>query len=54
MTDNLFSIADGAIGQIGEAVGGAFSSAGAIGSKFTEKGSIGGSVQEHLGGSASK
>ena len=41
--------ADGAIGQIGEKVGGPFSSEGAIGKQFTTGGSIGGTVQENLG-----
>ncbi|KAK3339160.1 hypothetical protein B0H65DRAFT_475562 [Neurospora tetraspora] len=41
----------GAIGQIGEAVGGPLSSGGVIGKQFTDQGAIGGSIQEALGGS---
>lgn len=41
--------ADGAIGQIGEKVGGPFSSQGAIGKQFTTEGSIGGAIHEQLG-----
>ncbi|THV98314.1 hypothetical protein D6C77_00326 [Aureobasidium pullulans] len=41
--------ADGAIGQIGEKVGGPFSSQGSIGKQFTTEGSIGGTVQQNLG-----
>jgi hypothetical protein len=41
--------AAGAIGSVGEAVGGPFSSQGAIGKHFTDKGAVGGSVQENLG-----
>ncbi|KAJ4399252.1 hypothetical protein N0V85_006069 [Neurospora sp. IMI 360204] len=41
----------GAIGQIGEAVGGPLSSSGVIGKQFTDQGAIGGSIQEALGGS---
>lgn len=43
------TIADGAIGQIGEKVGGPFSSQGSIGKQFTTEGSIGGTVQQNLG-----
>lgn len=43
------TIADGAIGQIGEKVGGPFSSQGAIGKQFTTDGSIGGAIHEQLG-----
>ncbi|CAD0082025.1 unnamed protein product [Aureobasidium vineae] len=42
-------LAGGSIGQIGEKVGGPFSSQGAIGKQFTTEGSIGGTVQEQLG-----
>jgi hypothetical protein len=38
--------ADGAIGKIGETVGGPFSSKGAIGKQFTTEGSIGGTLQQ--------
>jgi hypothetical protein len=38
--------ADGSIGQIGEKVGGPFSSKGAIGKQFTTDGSIGGTVHQ--------
>ncbi|KAI4841897.1 hypothetical protein E4T44_07622 [Aureobasidium sp. EXF-8845] len=40
------AIADGSIGQIGEKVGGPFSSKGAIGKQFTTEGSIGGALQQ--------
>lgn len=40
----------GAIGQIGEAVGGPLSSEGMIGKQFTDKGAIGGAIQDTLGG----
>jgi hypothetical protein len=39
-------IASGSIGQIGEKVGGPFSSKGAIGKQFTTEGTIGGTVQQ--------
>lgn len=42
-------LAGGSIGQIGEKVGGPFSSQGAIGKQFTTDGAIGGTVQENLG-----
>jgi hypothetical protein len=45
----MSTIADGAIGQIGEKVGGPFSSQGSIGKQFTTEGSIGGTVQQNLG-----
>jgi hypothetical protein len=38
--------ADGSIGQIGEKVGGPFSSDGAIGKQFTTDGAIGGTVHQ--------
>ncbi|GFZ44167.1 hypothetical protein JCM24511_01888 [Saitozyma sp. JCM 24511] len=38
--------ADGNIGQVGEAVGGPFSSKGAIGKEFTDSGSVGGTVEK--------
>jgi len=41
--------ADGAIGSIGEKVGGPFASNGAIGKNFNPDGAIGGTVQENLG-----
>lgn len=41
--------ADGAIGNIGEKVGGPFSSDGAIGKNFNPDGAIGGTVHENLG-----
>ncbi|KAM0710748.1 hypothetical protein Q7P35_001486 [Cladosporium inversicolor] len=41
---------DGAIGSIGEKVGGPLSSDGAIGKNFNPDGAIGGSVQNALGG----
>ncbi|KAK3954461.1 hypothetical protein QBC32DRAFT_336070 [Pseudoneurospora amorphoporcata] len=40
----------GAIGQIGEKVGGPLSSEGVIGKQFTDKGAIGGTIQNTLGG----
>ncbi|KAJ4516324.1 hypothetical protein HRR83_001653 [Exophiala dermatitidis] len=40
---------EGNIGQVGEAVGGPFSSKGAIGKHFNADGSVGGAVQENLG-----
>ncbi|KAK4188723.1 hypothetical protein QBC35DRAFT_184653 [Podospora australis] len=40
----------GAIGSVGEAVGGPLSSDGMIGKQFTAEGSIGGTIQETLGG----
>ncbi|CAD0086322.1 unnamed protein product [Aureobasidium mustum] len=43
------TLAGGNIGQIGEKVGGPFSSQGAIGKQFTTEGSIGGTVQQNLG-----
>ena len=41
---------DGAIGNLGEKVGGPLSSDGAIGKNFNADGAIGGSVQNALGG----
>ncbi len=41
--------ADGAIGSIGEKVGGPFASDGAIGKNFNPDGAIGGTVHEKLG-----
>ncbi|KAF2148329.1 hypothetical protein K461DRAFT_297758 [Myriangium duriaei CBS 260.36] len=41
--------ADGAIGSIGDKVGGPFARDGAVGKHFTTGGSVGSSVQEHLG-----
>ncbi|GAB7327361.1 hypothetical protein MBLNU13_g11233t1 [Cladosporium sp. NU13] len=41
---------DGAIGSVGEKVGGPLSSDGAIGKNFNPDGAIGGSVQNALGG----
>lgn len=38
--------ADGKIGQVGEKVGGPFSSEGSVGSQFTKEGAIGGKAQE--------
>jgi hypothetical protein len=46
---DIFKIADGAIGSIGEAVGGPLSSEGMIGKQFTDKGAVGDAVQENLG-----
>lgn len=46
--------ADGAIGQVGEKVGGPFSKDGAIGKQFTTDGAIGGTVQENAGGTTKK
>ncbi|KAG9726043.1 hypothetical protein KCU73_g13000, partial [Aureobasidium melanogenum] len=43
------TLAGGSIGQIGEKVGGPFSSQGTIGKQFTTDGAIGGTVQENLG-----
>jgi len=36
---------DGKVGQVGEKVGGPFSSDGAVGKEFTDKGSVGGTAQ---------
>ncbi|KAK3400024.1 hypothetical protein B0T20DRAFT_174758 [Sordaria brevicollis] len=44
----------GAIGQIGEAVGGPLSSEGIIGKQFTDHGAIGGTIQHTLGGTKKK
>ena len=41
-------VASGAIGSVGETIGGPLSSDGMIGSKFTDKGAIGGTIQEKL------
>ncbi|KAK0744947.1 hypothetical protein B0T21DRAFT_390132 [Apiosordaria backusii] len=41
---------EGAIGSIGQSVGGPLSSEGVIGKQFTDKGAIGGTVQDVLGG----
>ncbi|KAK3987184.1 hypothetical protein QBC44DRAFT_246428 [Cladorrhinum sp. PSN332] len=41
----------GAIGSMGEAVGGPLSSEGMIGKQFTTEGSIGGTIQNTMGGS---
>jgi len=41
--------ADGNIGQVGEAVGGPFSSQGSVGKHFNPEGAVGGTVQETLG-----
>ena len=40
----------GAIGQLGEKVGGPLSSDGVIGKQFTDQGAIGGAIQDTLGG----
>ncbi|RYP70546.1 hypothetical protein DL771_005365 [Monosporascus sp. 5C6A] len=40
---------EGAIGKVGEKVGGPFSKEGAIGKQFTDSGAIGGAVQDTLG-----
>ncbi|KAK4221569.1 hypothetical protein QBC38DRAFT_122003 [Podospora fimiseda] len=40
----------GAIGSVGEAVGGPLSSEGMIGKQFTKEGTIGGTIQDTLGG----
>jgi len=42
--------AGGAIGSVGETVGGPFAKDGMIGKNFNEDGSVGGSVQNTLGG----
>lgn len=52
--DTMRDLADGAIGQVGEAVGGPFSKDGAVGKQFTTEGSIGGTVQENMGGTKKK
>ncbi|KAK4161020.1 hypothetical protein QBC43DRAFT_269284 [Cladorrhinum sp. PSN259] len=41
---------NGAIGSVGEAVGGPLSSEGMIGKQFTAEGSVGGTIQNVLGG----
>lgn len=41
---------DGAIGSIGQAVGGPLAADGAIGKAFTEHGSVGGSINSAVGG----
>jgi hypothetical protein len=46
--------AEGAIGSVGEAVGGPLSSQGMIGKQFTDKGSVGGTIQSALGGKSTK
>ncbi|KAL6243336.1 hypothetical protein RBB50_009888 [Rhinocladiella similis] len=43
--------ADGAIGSVGEAVGGPLASDGAIGKNFTAGGSVGGTINNIVGGS---
>ncbi|KAH6647728.1 hypothetical protein BKA67DRAFT_578412 [Truncatella angustata] len=40
----------GALGSVGQAIGGPLAADGAIGKNFTADGSIGGSVQDALGG----
>ncbi|ORY61595.1 uncharacterized protein BCR38DRAFT_487344 [Pseudomassariella vexata] len=44
----------GAIGGIGQAVGGPLAADGAVGKQFTADGSIGGTVQSTLGGTKDK
>lgn len=47
----FFSIAEGAIGQVGEKIGGPFSSDGAIGSQFdAARGGIAGTVERAVDG----
>jgi hypothetical protein len=53
MLTALDDTADGAIGNAGQEMGGAFSKDGAIGKQFTQSGSIGGTVQENMGGGES-
>ena len=45
---------DGAIGSVGEKVGGPLSSEGMIGKNFNPDGAVGGSVQNALGGEKKK
>jgi len=42
--------ADGAVGSVGESVGGPLSSGGIIGQHFTESGSVGGTINNMVGG----
>ncbi|KAI6380169.1 hypothetical protein MCOR25_001820 [Pyricularia grisea] len=42
--------ADGAIGSIGQAVGGPLAADGMIGKQFTKDGAIGGTIQNNMGG----
>ncbi|KAK3307313.1 uncharacterized protein B0T15DRAFT_529875 [Chaetomium strumarium] len=45
---------EGAIGSVGEKVGGPLSSQGMIGKQFTDQGSVGGTIQSALGGKSTK
>ena len=45
----MFKPAEGAIGSVGQKVGGPLAAEGMIGKEFTDKGSIGGAIQDHLG-----
>jgi hypothetical protein len=42
--------ADGAVGSVGESVGGPLSSGGIIGQHFTESGAVGGTINNMVGG----
>lgn len=46
--------ADGAIGGTAQKIGGPLDKDGAIGKQFTTEGSIGGTVQDKMGGTASR